>query len=309
MSEPITPKANQHAVEGEFIEADKEQKIESPEKQASTEVKKTQAVEKPRPSTNNQRSFLLTLVIMLVSGGALATALATWLQLQPVLHSLAAEPISHHAEPQGMMIERVIEKIAYQQSQIQQIHQELQAQQGQAQQFEQQFAAVEVQLNEMQLHLVSLSETFAQTRASMPQADKPVEIDSNGLDSSLSSVIQTEDPSLRRDLNQLRSQLDNALEQINRDLQQLNQQSKESLAQFNDYVNSEQWQQDKARLQSQLQGFNEQLGNLADQQQEWIERVKPQIEQTLEEVTPQLEGFLSIFNQLFSIKKHTEDEQ
>lgn len=309
MSEPITPKADQHAVEGEFIEADKQQEPKKPEKESAPEVKQTQGKEKPRQTTPHQRSFLLTVVIMLVSGGALATALATWLQLQPVLHHLAADQKMQQSEPHGEMIEKVVEKIAYHQSQIQQTQQELHVQQAQVQQFDQQFASMRVQLKEMQLHLVSMTEELEQTKTTEPEGDKHSETDTKELNSTHSSVIQIEDPNLRRDLNQLRSQLDSALDQVNQDLENLNQQSQERLAQFNDYVNSEQWQQDKARLQSQLQGFNEQLGNLANQQQEWIERVKPQIEQTLEEVTPQLEGFLSIFNQLFTIKKHDENEQ
>ncbi|UQB42310.1 hypothetical protein JX580_11765 [Thiomicrospira microaerophila] len=306
MSEPITPKADQHAVEGEFIEADKQEKAElNAEEKAS---KPTQA-DRPAKSKAARQSFLLTLVIMLVSGGALATALATWLQLQPLVQTQIAESseLKHESQPYPML-DRVIEKINYQQNQIQQTRQELQAQQGQAQQIEQQFAAIEAQLSEMQHRIVALGEDVEQA-AGVESAVKGLANNEVIQENEASSVIHIQDPQLRQDLNQLRAQLESALDQVNRELEQLNQQSRQGLEQLNDYVNSEQWQQDKAKVQAQVEGISEQLSELASQQQQWIERIKPQIEQTLEEVTPQLEGFLSIFNQLFSIKKHNEAEE
>ncbi|WP_044413667.1 hypothetical protein [Thiomicrospira microaerophila] len=320
MSEPITPKADQHVVEGEFIEADKVDKaaqLDAADTLADSNVKSaSKKATASSPAKANHNRLLLTLVIMLVSGGALATALVTWLQLQPVLQTLSNQQAATVMVPneQADKLARVIEKIAYQQNHIQQMGQALQAQQAQTQQFEQQFAAMDAQFSEMQHRLIALGEELEQLAALETQADAQVLIRSEAPDQAeqtpaAPTVIQIQDPNLRRDLNQLRSQLETALEQLNQDLGQLNQQSQQALTQLNDYVLSQKWQQDKARLQSQVETLTQQLSELTAQQQDWIEQIKPQIEQTLEEVAPQLDGFLSIFNQLFSIKKHGEAEQ
>jgi chromosome segregation ATPase len=305
MSDPITPKAEQHVVEGEFIQAEKSNHHAEP-----SEAKKSSTKQGKKLTPNKANSLVLTFVIMLVSGGALATAVATWLQLQPVLKSLATLSVPQPTETSLPMVEQALEKIGYQHNQLQQQGKVLDVQQAHIQQLEDNLAQVQAQLAEMQLRIIALSDdlqAFADTPVAISQPLLPEVTEE--LNSNSAPIIHIQDPNLRRDLNQIRSQLDAAIAQLNHGLQQLNAQSQQGLSQLNDYVNTEQWQQDKQQMEAQVNSLTSQLKDLASQQQLWIEKLQPQITQTLEDVTPQLEGFLSRFNQLFSIQKQTEQNE
>lgn len=299
MSEPITPKAEHHVVEGEFVDAEPENKQKSAQGASQKTAKKSAFQSRLASLKPGARGGLL-FVIMLVSGTALAVALAAWLQLQKVQTGVetAFASIQQPAE-----LGRIMEKIAYQQNQMQRLHQSQQTLQAQVDALVEQQASYQAQLGEMQYKLGQ--ESGAQHRSN----------DSSDADTSAQTrhetppVIHIQDPNLRQDMKQLEQELSQALAQVESDLARLNQQAQQGLTQISDYVESEAWQADKAQLQQQIQQLNAQLSELAKSQGEWIERLAPQLEQAIEDITPQLEGFWSRFNHLLRIQKQDEEAQ
>jgi len=93
MSEPITPKADRHVVEGEFVDSDVNPK---------TEQIKPKAV-----WVSRYKGLWLWGVVMVVSGIAFALALAAWLNLQPLVNQ---QQSVQQLEQQVMLLQQQLQQ-------------------------------------------------------------------------------------------------------------------------------------------------------------------------------------------------------
>ncbi|MBE0494227.1 MAG: hypothetical protein IBX48_07775 [Thiomicrospira sp.] len=289
MSEPITPKAEHHVVEGEFVEAESKSSDQSNQsEQAPKHTKKAERVKASgsagsRAGTAN----LLTWIILFVSGTAFALGLASWLHLQQVP---SAAQINQQLQPLHAELAQVSDKLQTQQQQIAEFKKTQQAWETALNELEQNQQTTQAQLQEMQLRLSEASQAMF------------------GFSESDDKVIKIDDPKLRADLEQAKQDLQTGLQTLREELQQLNQRAQQEWSAIEGYVESEQWQQDKQRLQTEIQTLTEELNELAQTQADWMARMAPKVQQAVDEITPQLEGIFSRFNELFSIKKHPADQ-
>lgn len=286
MSEPITPKAEHHVVEGEFVEA--ESKSSNPsEPDQDEKSNKAERVKTSRFASPSWGSNLLIWIILLVSGIAFALALASWLYIQqsPTRADLAQQLQTYQTE-----LMQLSDKLQTQQQHMTDFGQTQQSWQVALDELEQSQQTTQLQLEEMQLRLTEASEAMF------------------GFSASDDKVIKIDDPKLREDLEQAKQDLQMGLQTLREDLAQLNQRSQQELSEIEGYVESEQWQQDKQRLQSEIQSLSDELANLAQTQADWMARMAPKVQEAVDEITPQLEGIFSRFNELFSIKKHPAGE-
>lgn len=287
MSEPITPKAEHHVVEGEFVEAESnksEQAQQDPTKKDSTQKAeriKTSGFKGARAGSN-----LLTWIMMFVSGTAFALALASWLHTQ---QAPKAVDVNQALQPFHAELVQLVDKLQNQQQVMAEFEQTQQAWKDALDELKQDQQNTQTQLEEMQLRLTEASQAMF------------------GFSESEDKIIKIDDPKLREDLEQAKQDLQSGLQTLREELQQLNQRSQQELSAIEGYVESEQWQQDKQRLQTELQTLSKELSELAQTQADWMARMAPKVQEAVDEITPQLEGFFSRFNQLFSIKKHSQE--
>lgn len=291
MSEPITPKAEHHVVEGDYIEAETdslgtESKNESPQAHQVNQKSKL----KTNPKTNRTSSWLW-LAVMLISGAAFALALSTWLQFQSFSPGL-------------------VTAIGEQQNQILGLDQQLREQQQQQLEFQLQLShqqqnleRLAEQLQEQTLVLSELQHWQTAQPEVVQSETTPIEADETPLAKEPAKTSQLPDSQTAKKLAELQQQTEQSINDLRAQLTELASHSRQ---QVTDYVESEQWQQDKHTLQQQLAELETSLENLAKTQVEWIEKIKPQLEQIAEEIQPQLDGLFSRFNQIFKIKKHPD---
>lgn len=283
MSDPITPKAEHHVVEGEFVEAESKSANSS-----DHETDPSKKAKRVKTSHNNSwRSNLLIWLILLVSGTAFALALASWLFIQqsPTRTDLVSQIQSQQAE-----LIQLTEQLKNQQQHLAEFGQTQQAWKQALAELEASQQSSQIQLEEMQLRLTEASQAMF------------------GFSESDDKVIKINDPKLREDFEQAKQDLQTGLQTLREELAELNQRSQQELSEIEGYVESEQWQQDKQRLQTEIQSLSDELANLAQTQADWMASMAPKVQEAVDEITPQLEGLFSRFNQLFSIKKHPTDE-
>lgn len=277
MSEPITPKAEHHVVEGEFVEATHADKTQD------NKFSRTDPKAKKRPTKNLAPFGWLWLVVMLVSGSAFALALAAWLQVKAPQPGLVAA-----IDQQQNHIQTLQQSLAQKQQAIDELNQVLQTQQ-------QTLAELSAQAQERGLMMAELQQQFSQI--SLNTMSSPDLVESPATETSTSQSEQ---------LQQKLAQTEQALLELQQQIQRLSEQGSQQIDRAQDYVQSEQWQQDKQALQAELEQMQQQLQSLMQQQLEWVARVRPLLEQTAQEIKPQLEGIFSRFNEIFSIKKQIE---
>jgi chromosome segregation ATPase len=279
MSEPITPKAEHHVVEGEFVEAE-----------TSHEAPKDKAAKSSENKARAKRAIpWLWLAVMGVSGAAFALALAAWLEVKNPSPGLVAA-----IDQQQVQIQDLDKMLAAKQQTLDELQQAFQTQQ-------QALADLSAQAEERGLMIAQLQQQPPQADGSDAQSAAPVEPSSV-------EVPANQTDELKQKLAQAEQQTQQALADLQQQIQRLSEQGAQQFDQAQDYVQSEQWQQDKQALQAELEQMQQQVQTLMQQQAEWVAKVRPLFEQTAEDIKPQLEGIMSRFNQIFTIKKHQADE-
>jgi septal ring factor EnvC (AmiA/AmiB activator) len=266
MSEPITPKAEQHVVEGEFVEAPNKAEAAKDEKAPG------KPIAWPQP-------LGLWLAVMLVSGAALALALSSWVTLQ-------------RPDPSAQLAQQLSHQVEQQQTQIQQLEQALAAQQQQQQKLEEAWASVSQALETLSAQAQTPTESAASSSDTQPfeqtlaQWQSEVSARLNQLNEALANGAAT--GQTQADIARFEQDVAQQVAQLKAQLEQLNQ-------------NQQAWVEEWG---PKIRSLGEHLNGLAQAQAQWIERLKPQIEEAVTEIQPQLDGFFSRFNQLFTIHKH-----
>lgn len=271
MSEPITPKAQQHVVEGEFIETSSASNTKPDDKPVTAKK-----ITWPQP-------IWLWLAVMLVSGTALAFALAAWLAL-------------NQPSPEAQLTQQLSHQVELQQAKIEALERELNAQQQQQQKLDQAWLSVTQALE-------NNASQGEQTESTPPSIDMTAfdqawsawQADVNARLGRLNQQLEQalEKGKIQTDLDTFEQQVDAQLTQIKQQMDKLNQAQQ---------AWSEEWS-------PKIRDLGEHLNGLAEQQAQWMARIKPQIEETVTEIQPQLDGIFSRFNQLFTIKKHEASPQ
>ncbi len=274
MSEPITPKAQQHVVEGEFVEAPNKAETDT----ANHNETSAKKIAWPQP-------LALWIAVMLVSGAALALALSSWVMVQrPDPNAQLVQQLSHQVEQQQTQLQQLEQTM---QAQSQQLEQTMQAQSQQQQQLQQAWASVSQAVETLSAQAPSASPADGQAlEQALAQWQTEVNNRLNQLNEVLSGGVA--DAQTQGDIARFEQEVAQQVAQLKSQLEQLNQ-------------NQQAW---VAQWESKISGLGEHLNGLAQQQAQWIERLKPQIDAAVTEIQPQLEGFFSRFNQLFTIHKH-----
>ncbi|MDY0136028.1 MAG: hypothetical protein RBS36_02540 [Thiomicrospira sp.] len=263
MSEPITPKAQQHVVEGEFVEAPNKAETDT----ANHNETSAKKIAWPQP-------LVLWIAVMLVSGAALALALSSWVMVQ-------------RPDPSAQLAQQLSHQVEQQQAQLQQLEQALQAQNQQQQQLQQAWASVSQAVETLSAQAPSASPADSHA---LEQALAQWQTEVNNRLNQLNEVLATgaADEQTQGDIARFEQEVAQQVAQLKAQLEQLNQ-------------NQQAW---VAQWEPKILSLGEHLNGLAQQQAQWIERLKPQIDAAVTEIQPQLEGFFSRFNQLFTIHKH-----
>lgn len=253
MSEPITPKADRHVVEGEFVDSDVNLKTEQIKPKAGW--------------VNRHRNLWLWVVVMTVSGAAFSLALAAWLNVQQLMH-------------QQQSLQQLEQQVTLLQQQLDQTNTDQQRHLH--------------QLTEMQQAWQTLFQHFDGKMPSELPADST-------FDAAIISPIKAE-------LETLQQRFNDELQNLNERLTAVAEATREAVDETDVAVVNQQMQDLDNALQQQLLQLNQQLTTLSQQQAEFAEKIAPKVEEMVTEIRPGLEGLMSRFNQLFTIKKHAPEE-
>jgi uncharacterized protein YhaN len=313
MTEPITPKAEHHVVEGEFVEAEAKTQT-SGTKQAS----KTKAGQSKSSLGNAKQPWLA----MLAMAGILLGA-TSWIALEQrtaTLYEMAQAGLASDAFVEQQLEQHIaplLQKIAYQQQKITALENWQQSFQGGARSFLRDYETLEGQLVEMQAllaqHAQQLAAVSSQQRSTPAQEQAPLSEEKSvdeAQQEAVTSEMQAALSHLNQELHQAQGQLEKGLTQMRAEIARLQQQADQALAGLQALTEDPEWQAGQAELAEQLMTFQQRLTELANDQAalqaDWLAKLAPEVEAMMTEVTPTFEGLLSRFNDLFTIKKIEE---
>lgn len=269
MSESKPSTVDKDVVQGEFIDAEVNQKNTADQSDRKTSAP-SKKIAWPQP-------IWLWLAVMAVSGVALAFAVAAWL--------MAQQPSSTGQQDWEVVYEQQV----FNQSLIES---QLESQAAQLKAVKQKLAQYDDKLE--QHHVEFAREVQALHQLSHQLQDELGDLKTQIGDlSSLSArepseVIPLDDRDFQQALEQMEADVQQGLTQLNQRLQQLAEQQEHWVDEFG----------------PELETFKNNLQTLAERQADWMERLRPQLEEAATEIKPQLEGIWSHFNQLFNIIKH-----
>jgi chromosome segregation ATPase len=315
MNEPITPKAEHHVVEGEFVETDA----------ATTNPKQAETSKQAQPKSllrNPKQPWLAMLAMTGVLLGA-----TSWIALEQrtaTLYEMAQAGLASDAVVEQQLEQQIaplLQKIAYQQQKITALENWQQSFQGGARSFLRDYETLEAQLVEMQAllaqhaqDLAKLTEQNSPATASPSVSDGAVAVtppvagsdaDSNAIQAEMQMALSH----LNQELAEAQGQLELGLAQLRTEVQRLQQQADQALAGLQALTEDPQWQAGQAELANQLNQFQQRLSQLANEQTQWqadwLAKLAPEVETIVTEITPTFEGLLSRFNHLFTLKKVT----
>lgn len=303
----VTPKATQHVVDGDFIDAEPVNKSaeKSAEKSAGQASKATSKNNKKAEtattrSASSSSMLLFWLSAIIFAGGA---AYMAFQALEKTNNLVTDAELNHAYEQQQMQLEIMA-------NQLQQLAAQSQKpsfDDASVKQLTGEVDNLQAQLNEQTLVITQLQNELNQARQQLETAEPKIQ-------STESSTGQNQ-PS-----GQISSELAQSLEELDKKLLGLleaqgskEQEIAELTAKFfefsrdtneklKNYLQSGEWESDKAELGEKMGQIESQLGEIAA-------LVSPKMEAVVEEVGPQLDGILSIFNQFFQVKKHSLPEE
>lgn len=309
MNEPITPKAEHHVVEGEFVDADAARPEDDSAKQAKAKAKAS----KPSFSRNAKQPWLAMLAMTgILLGGS------SWIALEQRtanLYEMAKVGLVSEATMEQQIqqqLEPLVQKIAYQQQKINNLEDWQASFQGGARSFLNDFEALEIQLSEMQVLLGAHSQQLSKLNLA---ATSPGLLNDDSFELAVTEwdeeAVRIEIQAALRHLNQqlllAQTQLDEGLGQLRSELERLEQQAGVAAAGLQQLSEAPQWQAGHDQLAEQMSDFKQRLAELAlDQAQfqaDWLSKLEPEINAVVTEVTPTFEGILSRFNHLFNLRK------
>lgn len=320
MSEPITPKAEHHVVEGEFVEAEAKTQTSS-----TKQADKTKAGQPKSLLRNAKQPWLAMLAMTGILLGA-----TSWIALEQrtaTLYEMAHAGLASDALVEQQLEQHIaplLQKIAYQQQKITALENWQQSFQGGARSFLRDYETLEGQLVEMQAmlaqHAQQLAAVSSQQRSAPAQEPEAViesepSLAQNSADEmnqqAVTSEMQAALSHLSQELQQAQGQLEQGLAQMRAEIARLQQQADQALAGLQTLTEDPEWQAGQAELAEQLVTFQQRLTELANDQAalqaDWLAKLAPEVEAMMTEVTPTFEGLLSRFNNLFTLKKIEED--
>ncbi len=312
MNEPITPKAEHHVVEGEFVEAEAKTQTSS-----TKQAHKTKAGQPKSLLRNAKQPWLAMLAMTGILLGA--TSWITLEQRTATLYEMAHAGLASDALVEQQLEQQIaplLQKIAYQQQKITALENWQQSFQGGARSFLRDYETLEGQLVEMQAMLAQHAQQLA--TLSNQQRSAPAQEPSlapNSADEmnqqAVTSEMQAALSHLSQELQQAQGQLEQGLTQMRAEIARLQQQADQALAGLQTLTEDPEWQLGQTELAEQLVTFQQRLTELANDQAalqaDWLSKMAPEVEAIMTEVTPTFEGLLSRFNNLFTLKKIEED--
>ncbi|AEG32386.1 hypothetical protein [Thiomicrospira cyclica] len=312
MSEPITPKAEHHVVEGEFVEAEAKTQTSS-----TKQADKTKAGQPKSLLRNAKQPWLAMLAMTGILLGA-----TSWIALEQrtaTLYEMAHAGLASDALVEQQLEQKIaplLQKIAYQQQKITALENWQQSFQGGARSFLRDYETLEAQLVEMQAMLAQHAQQLATVSNQQRSAPTPEpSLAPNSADEmnqqAVTSEMQAALSHLSQELQQAQGQLEQGLTQMRAEIARLQQQADQALAGLQTLTEDPEWQLGQTELAEQLVTFQQRLTELANDQAalqaDWLSKMAPEVEAIMTEVTPTFEGLLSRFNNLFTLKKIEED--
>ena len=314
MNEPITPKAEHHVVEGEFVETDA----------ATNQTKQADQSKQAKPKSllrNPKQPWLAMLAMTGILLGA-----TSWIALEQrtaSLYEMAQAGLASDAVLEQQLEQQIaplLQKIAYQQQKITALENWQQSFQGGARSFLRDYETLEAQLVEMQALLAQHAQDIAKlSEQSAPAIGSPStpetlaevtppavsvpDIDSDAIQAEMQMALGH----LNQELSEAQGQLEQGLTQLRAEVQRLQQQADQALAGLQALTEDPEWQAGQAELANQLDQFQQRLSELVNEQAQWqadwLAKLAPEVETIVTEMTPTFEGLLSRFNNLFTLKK------
>jgi len=310
MNEPITPKAEHHVVEGEFVDADVVHPKGDSEKHAK--VKPKAKASNPSFSRNAKQPWLAMLAMTgILLGGS------SWIALEQrtaALYEMAQAGLLSEAKMEQQLqqqLEPLLQKIAYQQQKISGLENWQASFQGSARSFLLDFETLETQLSEMQVLLGAHSQQLAKLSSAAPLSGLIKDNSSELVVTESDDAVRIEVQAALRHLNQqlllAQTQLDEGLDQLRSELERIQQQADRAAIGLQQLTEDPQWRAEHDQLTEQMAGVQQSLTELASDQAQfqadWLSKLEPKINAVVTDVTPTFEGILSRFNHLFNLRK------